>query len=313
MAPPAKPASTPKRKPFTPRPPRPAEERLPKLYRALTDQVDDGYFENAIKTCKKILAVDASSQTAFQTLLFLHLQTDDYTSALSLLDHPSHEGSLDFERAYCLYRLHREKEALEVLKGLNEKGRKMDHLEAQILYRLGEYSQAQEIYENMLANSDVSSPEHADIVTNLSATTAHLEFDAHGYHSHLSTTISSTSQTPMNAADLENIVPSLPTGWSTGGLAATVEKKTAAVKAPEEKNKRSRPRHKLPKGAVAGNEFTEDLERWIPLRQRLSYITAQSKKKGAKESMGTGFTQGSTGGHSAGSGAGGKNKKGKRK
>lgn len=126
----------------------------------------------------------------------------------------------------------------------------------------------------MLANCDVvsvisiivsrltrqkSSPEHADIVTNLSATTAHLEFDAHGYHSHLSTTISSTSQTPMNAADLESIVPSLPTGWSTGGLAATVEKKTAAVKAPEEKNKRSRPRHKLPKGAVAGNEFTEDV------------------------------------------------------
>lgn len=53
MAPPAKPASTPKRKPFTPKPSRPAEERLPKLYRALTDQVDDGYFENAIKTCKK--------------------------------------------------------------------------------------------------------------------------------------------------------------------------------------------------------------------------------------------------------------------
>lgn len=198
-----------------------------------------------------------------------------------------------------------------------------------------------------------SSPEHADIVTNLSATTAHLDFDTHGYHSHLSTTVSSTSQTPMNTADLENIVPSLPTGWSSGGLAATVEKKTATVKAPEEKNERSRPRHKLPKGAVAGKEFTEDVrlsfieasslivlvfqpfcatstslllkfnylrrlmrqqpERWIPLRQRLSYITAQSKKKGAKESMGTGFTQGSTGGHSGGSGGGGKNKKGKRK
>lgn len=155
MAPPSKPTSTPKRKPFSPKPPRPAEERLPKLYRALTDQVDDGYFENAIKTCKKsesspklvceawcewhflsVLALDASSQTAFQTLLFLHLQTDDYTSALSLLDHPSNEQSLDFERAYCLYRLHREKEALEVLKGLSEKGRKTDHLEAQIVSNL---------------------------------------------------------------------------------------------------------------------------------------------------------------------------------
>lgn len=113
-----------------------------------------------------------------------------------------------------------------------------------------------------------SSPEHADIVTNLSATTAHLDFDTHGYHSHLSTTISSTSQTPMNTADLETIVLSLPTGWSSGGLAATVEKKTATVKAPEEKNERSRPRHKLPKGVVAGKEFTEDVG--------LSFVVASS-------------------------------------
>lgn len=35
-----------------------------------------------------------------------------------------------------MYRLHREKEALEVLKGLSEKGRKTDHLEAQIVSNL---------------------------------------------------------------------------------------------------------------------------------------------------------------------------------
>lgn len=38
---------------FTPRPPIPAAERLPCLYRALTDQVNDGYFDNAKKTCKR--------------------------------------------------------------------------------------------------------------------------------------------------------------------------------------------------------------------------------------------------------------------
>ncbi len=42
-----------KRKASTPRPPRIASDRLPVLYRALTDQVDDGYFHNAISTCKK--------------------------------------------------------------------------------------------------------------------------------------------------------------------------------------------------------------------------------------------------------------------
>jgi signal recognition particle subunit SRP72 len=38
---------------FTPRAPAPVTERLPKLYRALTDQVNDGVFDNAKKTCKK--------------------------------------------------------------------------------------------------------------------------------------------------------------------------------------------------------------------------------------------------------------------
>ncbi|WVF72273.1 hypothetical protein IAT40_007085 [Kwoniella sp. CBS 6097] len=341
------------RKPFVPRAPRTPEERLPKLYRALTDQVDDGYFDNAIKTCKKILALDASSQAAFQTLLFLYLQTDDYTSALKLLDSPptgtasagataSVAETLGFERAYCLYRLHREKEALSLLEALQERGRKVQHLDAQIRYRLGEYQRAQEIYDDLLADCDSSSPEHPDILTNLSATSAHTDFSTHSYRSHLNNGQSSSAGSAVvNEADLESTVPSLPTGWSTGGLAKTVEKKTAAAAAAasakatsagagKDKGKGAaggavKPKHKLPKGAVAGKPFTEDPERWIPLRQRTSYIAAQNKKKGGKESMGTGFTQGSTASASAGGGGGGggggnqsgggggKGKKGKRK
>ena len=45
--------TTPGKKAFVPRPTRPAEERLPKLYRGLTDQLDEGHFANAIKTCRK--------------------------------------------------------------------------------------------------------------------------------------------------------------------------------------------------------------------------------------------------------------------
>ena len=58
-------------------------------------------------------------------------------------------------------------------------------------------------------------------------------------------------------------------------------------------------------------------DRWLPMRQRASYLAAQSKKKGTMTSMGTGITQGSTisgasGGASGGGGAGGKKKKGKK-
>ncbi|WVN85270.1 uncharacterized protein L203_100415 [Cryptococcus depauperatus CBS 7841] len=187
MSPKTQLSQTNKHKNFIPKPPRSVEDRLRRLYRSLADQIEDGYFENAIKTCKKIMVIDPSAQAAFQTLLFLHLQTDDYSAALALLENTTSEKGLEFERSYCLYRLHREKEALNILKGLKTKERKYDHLNAQILYRLGEYQQAQEKYEDLLADCDSSSPEHADILTNLSATSTHYEFDVHGYRSHLTT------------------------------------------------------------------------------------------------------------------------------
>ncbi|ORX39803.1 hypothetical protein BD324DRAFT_615041 [Kockovaella imperatae] len=314
-----------KRRKFTPRPARSAEERLPTLYRGLTDQVNDGHFQNAIKTCRKILSLDPKSQAAFQTLLFLHLQTDDYTSALDLVNATSKaqdESTLQFERAYCLYRLHREKEALSMLEK-GSKGRKELHLEAQIRYRLGEYDQAQHVYDDLLAGCDSSSPEHDDIMTNISATAAHRDFHDHAYHSQLSAprpahTADSTLPTHVPAeGELESYVPSLPAGWAKGGsqpskgtTSTSVPKKQDAKKEPTKKRT-----HRLPQGAVEGKPFTEDPDRWLPMRQRATFLAAQSKKKGNMTSMGTGITQGSSasaGGGGSGGGGGGKKKKGKK-
>ncbi|EIW69627.1 hypothetical protein TREMEDRAFT_68788 [Tremella mesenterica DSM 1558] len=294
---------------FTPRSPKSAEERLPQLYRGLVDQVNDGYFQNAIKTCRKILTLDPKSRAGFQTLLFLHLQTDEYSAALDLVVSYQDESELQFERAYCLYRLHREREALKVLEAkIGEKGRRELHLEGQIRYRIGEYEKTRQIYDELLAGCSPSSPEHPDILTNLASTASHLDFLSHDYHSVL-------ASTSLSEVDLETNVPSLPAGWSTGG--DKVETKPAIAKNVEgkEKAKQKKRKHKLPKGATEVRQFTEDPERWIPLRQRQSYAVTMSKKKGAKESMGTGFTQGSTTsqGHSGSGNTGGGKKKGKKK
>jgi signal recognition particle subunit SRP72 len=83
-----------------------------------------------------VLRLDANSLPAFQTLLFLHLQIDDYAAALELVSSPPEgAGELQFEKAYCLYRLHREAEALEGLDKIGSKGRKEQHLDAQIVSR----------------------------------------------------------------------------------------------------------------------------------------------------------------------------------
>lgn len=98
---------------------------------------------------------------------------------------------------------------------------------------------------------------------NLSATSAHLDFTSHGYHSHLTAPPPSVDQPRHvpNADDLESYVPSLPTGWATGSLGpAQAQKKAAAVKKEvPEKPKKTGARHKLPKDAVAGKSFTEDV------------------------------------------------------
>lgn len=248
----SKPAAKPdysKRK-FTPRAPLPAAERLPKLYRALTDQVHDNHFDNAKKTCKRILSLDSSSVSAFQTLLFLHLHTDDYASALELVTSSS-QPNLDFERAYCLYRLHREREALEALP--KSSSQKDQHLRAQILYRLGEYEEAQKVYNSLLPLS--AGGEAEDIRTNLMATAAQLSFVKDEYKDKLSAPAvenpaSGVKAYTPNAGELETYVPSVPSGWARVARAA-----------PEkvEKKARTKPRHPLPKGADGMKEAKVDV------------------------------------------------------
>ncbi|TXT13786.1 hypothetical protein VHUM_01153 [Vanrija humicola] len=276
---------------FTPRAPLSAAERLPKLYRALTDQVNDGYFDNAKQTCKKILTLDPSSASAFQTLLFLHLHTDDYAAALELVTKPPAPSPppLEFERAYCLYRLNREREALEALVAIPNHSRRENHLEAQVRYRLGEFEAAQKIYNDLLTQS---STEYDDIRTNQAATAAQLDFVTHDYQAQLSapaieSPASGIKAYTPTAADLESHAP------------------VASSSAPKA---RTKPRHKLPKGAVAGKPVTQDPDRWLPLRQRASYATPVVKKKGGKEQTGLDNHGGKSGG-----GGGGNKKKGKKK
>lgn len=144
-------------------------------------------------------------------------------------------------------------------------------------YRLGEYEGAQELYDELLASCDSvglrtplvteadsiqSSSEHPDILENLSATSAHLDFISNGYKSHLSAppaTVDHPRHVPAEG-ELETYVPSLPTGWAVGGQTATPAPKTAvSVKKDAAEQAKKGPRHKLPKGAVVGKPSNEDV------------------------------------------------------
>lgn len=157
-----------KRTPFTPKPARPIAGRIHHLHRSLVDQINAGHLTNGIKTCQKILSllsngtdvpdeikIDINGESittskqeiktnALQTLLFLLLQTDQYDLALETIESASQSDKLDFEKAYCLYRLHEEEKARELVEKLRateggsvgleqESARRLAHLEAQVV------------------------------------------------------------------------------------------------------------------------------------------------------------------------------------
>ena len=108
-----------------------------------------------------------------------------------------------------------------------------------------------------------SSSEHPDILENISATSAHLDFISTGYRSHLTAPPSTTDQPRHipSEGELESYVPSLPTGWALGGQKPTPSQsqpRKVVKKEVVEKPKSGR-RHKLPKGAVEGKPSNEDV------------------------------------------------------
>lgn len=114
-----------------------------------------------------------------------------------------------------------------------------------------------------------SSSEHPDVLENISATSAHLDFISSGYHSHLSAP-PSTVELPRHIpseGELESYVPSLPSGWAVGGQKPAQTKQAPKVKKEVVEKPKKGPRHRLPKDAVAGKAVNEDV-RLIPMIRR---------------------------------------------
>ncbi|RDX43747.1 hypothetical protein OH76DRAFT_1183055 [Lentinus brumalis] len=298
-----------------PKQPLPVGDRLKRLFTSLCAQIDGGHFANAIKTCDKILRLDPHDGDALQTKLFLLLQTDQYAAALAMteaLAGPSSDTESDrdghlFEKAYSLYRLHREEEATEVLRGVKEKseaaGKEVDrgilHLEAQLAYRQASYQTACDLYTQLLDTAEPNSEEHSDILTNLDAAQKHLDFITSGFlHAldALPTSVASTLQTAPPPQQQQHHV-------------ASVSALATAAAAPPDTQKPKKVRMKrVPKGVVPGVTPPPDPERWLKKSERTSFAQGNRRRRG-----GGGATQGAmepagTGAKSSGGGKGKKKK-----
>ncbi|KAJ6598548.1 hypothetical protein B0H10DRAFT_1826275 [Mycena sp. CBHHK59/15] len=277
--------------------PLPTVERLKRLFTTLCAQIDGGHHPNAIRTCDKILRIAPDDADARQTKLFLLLTTDQPAAALALIDADADavETSHAFERAYALYCLQQKDAARAALGADDSRGAR--HLEAQLSHRAGVYADACDVY-NALLDSAPTAEEHADILTNIQAASAHLDFITTGFlHS-----LDALTPTPLEAMP------------PPSGAAPYVAPATQ-VKATEPETTKLSKKVRLPRGVVLGVTPPPDPERWLKKSERAGFGARRRKGGGGG---GGGATQGSAAdvpdaGKAASGGGGGKAKGKKRK
>ncbi|GJN91997.1 hypothetical protein Rhopal_005025-T1 [Rhodotorula paludigena] len=306
-----------------------------KLYALLHRQIDHHAYPAALKTTAKLLALDAHDALALATRTQLLVALDRYRDALAL--DSTHDDPL--ARAYCLYKLARPHDARKELKTAHDSTahtydpRAVDVLEAQLHYRLGEYEQARDLFDDLAATADQDSPELADLQANSSAASAHLDFLA-SLPSHLAAAASesdSSTSAPLvpSIDELESrplalVLPASLTGAASSSAAAAV-RLAAAAAAPSSSSSAAPPpskprtRRPLPKSFDPSRPPPADAaDRWIPKRERPSMrdalLQAKEKARGKKRERGAGATGEGEGalagaakgvGKNAGSGGGG--------
>ena len=120
------------------------------------------------QVCDQILAAAPGDVDALQTKLVSLIELGQVEDALQLAESsPSIVEATSFERAYCLYSLHREKESLEILMpgGVHPTDSRSLLLAAQIFYRLGEYTRAADYFQK----AETEGGSSAELSTNILA------------------------------------------------------------------------------------------------------------------------------------------------
>ncbi|OSC98814.1 hypothetical protein PYCCODRAFT_1438972 [Trametes coccinea BRFM310] len=292
-----------------PKQPLPVADRLKRLFTSLCAQIDGGHFANAIKTCDKILRLEPHDPDALQTKLFLLLQTDQYAAALSMISGEDEQGEGHaFEKAYSLYRLHREDEAESVLDKLKTQEQAEDrgvvHLEAQLAYRQGHYQTAVDLYNQLLDTAEPDSEEQSDILTNLEAAQKHLDFINSGFLHALDALPQALSSGLQTAPPPQQQPASALASVAAAASAPAQRSAEDAAKRPKKVRMK-----RVPKGVVPGVTPPPDPERWLKKSER-STFTNRRRRGGGGATQGVVETPGSGAGQ-GGKGAGGG--KGKRK
>ncbi|KAK3710774.1 hypothetical protein QZH41_016760, partial [Actinostola sp. cb2023] len=145
---------------------------IPQLFTELERLRKEGSYSKAQKIANKILQEDPKDSDAFHCKVVCLIQQSCFREAFEVINSGSKKGikELPFEKAYCLYRLNKTDEALQILNDVPDQGQREKELTAQVYYRLGEYDKCRVIYKDLIKNSQDDYEDERE--TNLSAVAA---------------------------------------------------------------------------------------------------------------------------------------------
>ena len=130
-----------------------AKVPLENLYKELDESIKAEQFKKSIELCDKILGAGENEKEALHCKIIALIHLSQFDKAVELLEKTPDE--LQFERAYCYYKLLSFEKSKELLASLPPSSRS-DQLSAQLNYRLGNYDTSIQTYEKILQTEDAN-------------------------------------------------------------------------------------------------------------------------------------------------------------
>ncbi|KAL8611218.1 hypothetical protein ACOMHN_013649 [Nucella lapillus] len=131
-------------------------------------------YDKAVKLAGRILHHFPKEVKAYQYRVVCFMLHDKFEEALTAIGKDREKAqTLQFERAYCQYRLNRTQEALATLRAITNPDVRTKELLAQVLYRMEDYEECYDLYKDLLKNTEDDFD--AERQTNMAAVVASLQ------------------------------------------------------------------------------------------------------------------------------------------
>jgi signal recognition particle subunit SRP72 len=136
------------------------EIKVYELFKSLDDEIKKENWPKVIEICDKILERDPKDKDAISCKCIALLQVGRFEDVLQFLaKNKEFDRDLHFEKCYALYRTRQYQQALGLLRASKDRTLRMRLLEAQILFRLEDYANCAQIYENLINQGTEVTPE----------------------------------------------------------------------------------------------------------------------------------------------------------